>query len=79
MTGTVADPKRIFKAALENNAARIVLCHNHPSGSLKPSAADIKLTEKLVAAGKQLDLGILDHIIISYKGFYSFADEGIIE
>ena len=79
MAGTVADPKRIFKVALENNAAHIILCHNHPSGSLKPSAADLKLTHKLVSAGKHLDLGILDHVIISHKGFYSFADEGTME
>lgn len=79
MTGTVADHKRIFKVALENYAAHIILCHNHPSGSLKPSAADLKLTQKLVSAGKHLDLGILDHVIISHKGFYSFADAGLIE
>lgn len=78
MTGTVADPKRIFKAALENNAAQIILCHNHPSGNLTPSTADLKLTEKLVNAGKQLDISVVDHIIISYKGYYSFADEGKI-
>jgi DNA repair protein RadC len=78
LTGTVADPKRIYKAALENSAAQIVLCHNHPSGNLNPSPADLKLTDKLVLAGKQLDIAVLDHIIVSAKGYYSFADEGKI-
>lgn len=79
VSGTVADPKRIFKAALENNATQVVLCHNHPSGNLNPSNADLKLTEKLVYAGKQLDIEVIDHIIVSDKGYYSFADEGKIQ
>jgi DNA repair protein RadC len=75
---TVADPKRIFKAALENNASHLVLCHNHPSGNLSPSPADIVLTNKLIAAAKNLDMTIIDHIIITDGGHYSFADEGKI-
>ncbi len=78
VTGTVADPKRIYKAALENNATNIILCHNHPSGNLTPSQQDIKITEKLVNAGKQLDIAVLDHIIVASSGYYSFADEGKI-
>ena len=78
VSGTVADPKRIFKAALENNATQLVLCHNHPSGNRQPSTADIKLTERLVFAGKQIDIDVVDHIIVSDTGYYSFADEGKI-
>lgn len=73
---TVADPKRIFKAALEHNASNLVLCHNHPSGNLSPSAADHRLTKKLIAAAKNLDMSIIDHIIVTDGGYYSFADEG---
>lgn len=75
LSGTVADPKKIFKLALENNASSIILCHNHPSGNLKPSDADIKLTRKLKEAGQLLDLPVLDHIIIGDEKYYSFADE----
>ncbi len=73
---TVADPKRIFKAALEHNASNLVLCHNHPSGNLSPSTADHRLTKKLIAAAKNLDMSIIDHIIVTDGGYYSFADEG---
>ena len=75
---TVADPKRIYKAALENNASQLVLCHNHPSGNLQPSNADRSLTSKLIAAGKNLDIKVIDHIIVTDGGYYSFADEGLI-
>ncbi|WP_316745928.1 RadC family protein [Pedobacter gandavensis] len=78
LTGTVADPKVIFKIALEHNAAYVVLAHNHPSGNLKPSAEDITLTKKLVAAGKLLDLYILDHLIITNKSYFSFNEEGLL-
>lgn len=78
MAGTVADPKRIFKMALENNAASIILAHNHPSGNLKPSDEDIKLTRKLKQAGELLDISVLDHIIAGDNGYFSFADEGMI-
>lgn len=76
---TVADPKRIFKAALEGNASNIILCHNHPSGNLEPSPADRSLTSKLTAAGKNLDIGVIDHVIVTDRGYYSFADEGLIQ
>ncbi|KHJ38686.1 DNA repair protein RadC [Pedobacter glucosidilyticus] len=76
LAGTVADPKIIFKAALEHNAASIILAHNHPSGNLKPSPADIKLTKKIVEAGRMLDISILDHVIFCDKKYYSFADVG---
>jgi len=77
-SGTVADPKVIFKTALEHQAAYIILAHNHPSGNLKPSNEDLKLTKKLVEAGKLLDLLVVDHLILTDNGFYSFCDEGLI-
>ncbi|WP_285058841.1 RadC family protein [Pedobacter ginsengisoli] len=76
--GTIADPKIIFKTALEHNAANIILAHNHPSGNPKPSDQDIRITKKMVEAGKMLDLYVLDHLIITNKLFYSFGDEGMI-
>ncbi|HMI05700.1 MAG TPA: DNA repair protein RadC [Pedobacter sp.] len=76
--GTIADPKIIFKTALEHNAAHIILAHNHPSGNPKPSDQDIRITKKMVEAGKMLDLYVLDHLIITNKLFYSFGDEGLI-
>ena len=78
IAGTVVDFKIIFKYAIENLASQIVLCHNHPSGNTKPSDADITITKKLKEAGKIIDVGIIDHIIIGHNNFYSFADEGII-
>jgi len=76
--GTVLDPKLIFATALKASAASFIISHNHPSGSLKPSEADISITRKLVEAGKLLDLFVLDHIIITKEGYYSFGDEGLI-
>jgi len=76
--GTIADPKIIFVTALKCNAASLVLCHNHPSGNLRPSHADIELTRKLKSAGEFLDLPVLDHIILSKDGYLSFADEGMM-
>ena len=76
LSGTVADPKKIFKVALEHNASAMILCHNHPSGNIKPSDADIKLTHKLRNAGEMLDLPVIDHIILGEENYYSFADEG---
>jgi len=73
--GTIADPKVIYVSALKANAASIILAHNHPSGNLKASHADIELTKKLKNAGLFLDLPILDHIILTKDGFLSFADE----
>jgi DNA repair protein RadC len=78
ITGTVADPRVILKKALEENAVSIILCHNHPSGSLKPSRADEELTVKIREAARFLDIRVLDHIIVSETGYYSFADEGLI-
>lgn len=77
-TGTVADPKKIFKIALEANACNIILCHNHPSGQLKPSKPDIAITEKIKHSGNLLDIKVLDHLIIGHDGFFSFADEGLL-
>lgn len=78
ITGTVADPRIILKKALEHDAVSLVLCHNHPSGSLKPSRQDEDLTEKIKEAAKYFDIKILDHIIVSDEGYYSFADGGIL-
>lgn len=78
LTGTVADPRVILRLALEQDAVSIVLCHNHPSGSLRPSRADEQLTLKIREAASYLDIRVLDHIIISEEGYYSFADEGLI-
>jgi len=77
-TGTVADPKKIFKLALEQNACSVVLAHNHPSDNLKPSEQDIKLTKKLVESGKFLDLKVIDHLIVGDTSYFSFADNGLI-
>ncbi|OON65399.1 RadC family protein [Hymenobacter sp. CRA2] len=78
VAGTVADPKMIFKHALEKLASSVILVHNHPSGNRQPSAADIMLTKKLKEAGNFLDLPVLDHLIYTDRGYYSFADEGIL-
>lgn len=78
MTGTVADPKRIFKAVLDHNAASLILCHNHPSGNVKPSDSDVKLTNKLIKAGELLDVAVMDHIILGDDKYYSFRDEGMM-
>lgn len=78
MNMTVVDSKIIFQLALEKKATQLILCHNHPSGNLNPSRQDLALTERLVMAGKFLDIKVVDHIIVSEEGFYSFADEGKI-
>jgi len=78
ITGTVADPRIILKKALEEDAVNIVLAHNHPSGSLKPSRADEDLTRKIKEAAKYFDINVIDHIIVSELGYYSFADEGLL-
>lgn len=78
LAGTIADPKVIFQTALKANASAIILCHNHPSGNLNPSKADLCLTEKLKNAGKFLDIQIYDHIILTSESYYSFADEGLL-
>ena len=76
VSGTVADIKLIFKPAIQLLSSAIILCHNHPSGNLQPSKADIMLTEKVKAAGEVLDITVLDHIIVCDDSYYSFADEG---
>ena len=76
--GTVADPKIIFKTALEELASGIIVAHNHPSGNLTPSQQDIDLTRKLKEAGKLLEIQLLDHLIVAGKQYYSFADEGLL-
>lgn len=78
VSGTVVDAKIIFKKAVEGLASSIILFHNHPSGQLRPSQQDIDLTRKLKQAGQWLDINVIDHLIISQKGYYSFADEGMM-
>ena len=78
ITGTVADPRIILKKALEEDAVSIILCHNHPSGNLKPSSSDHQLTKKIKEAAAFFDIKLLDHIIVSEEGYFSFADEGIL-
>lgn len=78
ITGTLVDTRLVFKKAIEAGAVAMLLAHNHPSGNLKPSMQDKALTMKLVEAGKLLDIKVLDHLIITQQGFYSFADEGLI-
>lgn len=78
VAGTVADPKIIFKVAVEELASGIILAHNHPSGNLNASQADIDLTKKLKESGKLLDIQVLDHLIIAGKKYFSFADEGLL-
>lgn len=78
VSGTVADSKIIFKTAIDNLASSIILCHNHPSGNLKPSKADLQLSEQLKKAGQLMEIPILDHLIVSEKGYLSMADEGLI-
>lgn len=77
ITGTLVDVRLVFKTALEQNATSVILTHNHPSGKLKPSDADIAITKKMKDAGQLLDIVVLDHIIITENGYYSFVDEGI--
>jgi DNA repair protein RadC len=78
IAGTVADPKLIFVAALKAGASGIILSHNHPSGNLTPSQADIDLTRKIKEGGKLLEIQLLDHVILTCESYYSFADEGLI-
>lgn len=78
ITGTVADPRLVFTAALKVNAVSMILSHNHPSGSLQPSKQDEELTTKIKGAALLLDMKVLDHLIITLEGYYSFADEGLL-
>ena len=76
VSGTVVDPKKVFKICLDNQACSIILGHNHPSGNINPSEADSKLTKKLRDCGMMLDVDVLDHIIVGDDRYYSFADDG---
>jgi DNA repair protein RadC len=78
ITGTVADPRIILKKALEEEAVGLILCHNHPSGNLRPSRADEELTIKIREAARFFDIRVLDHVIVSHEGYFSFADEGML-
>jgi DNA repair protein RadC len=78
VAGTIADPKIIFKLALDALGSSIILAHNHPSGNLTASQADIDLTKKLKEAGKLLEIQVLDHLIVAGQKYFSFADEGMI-
>ncbi|CAM4304397.1 DNA repair protein RadC [Pedobacter westerhofensis] len=78
LSGTIADPKVIFAAALKSCASGVILAHNRPSGELDPSREDIALTNKIKAGAEVLDLKVLDHLIISKDSYYSFADEGMM-
>lgn len=76
--GTVVDIKLVFREALVKRAAGIIAVHNHPSGNLQPSQADIDLTKRLKKSGETMDIILLDHLIVSERGFYSFADESMM-
>ncbi len=78
LSGTVTDVRMIMKKAVECLASGIIVCHNHPSGNLNPSEADSKITQKIKEAGNLMDIQLLDHLIISDKDYYSFADNGIL-
>lgn len=78
ISGTVADPRIILRLALEHRAVNIILSHNHPSGSLRPSRADEQITSKIKEAAKYFDINVMDHIIVAETGYYSFADEGLL-
>lgn len=78
VSGTVVDPKKVFRLAIENNATSLILAHNHPSGNTAPSNQDISLTKKIKRAGDLIDIAILDHLIVGTEKYYSFADEGMM-
>lgn len=78
VAGTVVDTKIIFKTAVDNYASSIIICHNHPSGNLKPSEADMKITKSIKEAGKIMEIPLLDHLIVTENNYYSFGDEGLI-
>jgi DNA repair protein RadC len=78
ITATVVDIRLLFKRALELTSVGIIVCHNHPSGKMEASSSDKDLTQKMKQAGKTLDIKLLDHVIISEKAYFSFADEGIL-
>jgi DNA repair protein RadC len=79
ITGTVMDKRIIYQLALLSNATQIIISHNHPSGNLKPSESDISITKEINDAGKLMDITLLDHLIITTEGYYSFGDEGRLD
>lgn len=78
VSATIVDPKLVFSVALTCNASSLIICHNHPTGELKPSSHDLSLTKKLKEASDFLSINLLDHLIISKHGYFSFADEGVL-
>ncbi len=78
ISGPIADPRVIFAAALKANCCAIIISHNHPSGNLKPSRQDEELTQKIKSGGQLLEIQLLDQIIVTAEGYYSFADEGLL-
>jgi DNA repair protein RadC len=78
ISGTVTDVRIVMKKAIECLASGIIVCHNHPSGNLNPSESDSKITQKIKEAGNLMDIQLLDHLIISDKDYYSFADNGVL-
>ncbi|MEZ2445393.1 DNA repair protein RadC [Chitinophaga sp. RCC_12] len=78
ITSTVVDPRIIFREALDTGATKLLLCHNHPSGSLRPSQADLRITSRIKDMGMLFDIQVMDHIIVSETGYYSLAEEGMI-
>jgi DNA repair protein RadC len=78
ITGTIVDARIVFKEALSNFSTSVIVCHNHPSGSIKPSEADVRLTKRLVEAGRLLQIPVKDHLIIGNDAYFSFADQGLI-
>ncbi|MBL7112929.1 MAG: DNA repair protein RadC [Bacteroidales bacterium] len=78
ISGTVIDTRIILKKAVDKLSSSLILCHNHPSGNLKPSEADIRITEKIKKSGEIMDINLLDHLIIADNSYFSFADEGLI-
>ncbi|MFN7100116.1 MAG: RadC family protein [Flavobacterium sp.] len=78
ITGTLVDVRLVYKMALEMGATALILCHNHPSGTLVPSEADKQITKKVKTAGESLEIKVLDHLIVTERSFFSFADEGLM-
>jgi DNA repair protein RadC len=78
ISGTVIDVRLILKYALDRLGSALILCHNHPSGNLKPSEADLKITRKISEASRTMDILLLDHIIVADNSYFSFSDEGMI-
>jgi DNA repair protein RadC len=78
MTGTVIDVRLVLKSALEKHATSLIFCHNHPSGNLEPSDADKKITRQLKEAAALMEIPVIDHLIVTQSGFFSFADEGML-